>query len=93
LPSSFASEGVVAGRCLDPAWLGTLFPERAFADKKDRGQRASCGCMPSVDIGMTDTCLHGCVYCYATRTHEAALARHALHDEKGDAVVPASPSW
>ncbi|MBF0257443.1 MAG: DUF1848 domain-containing protein [Desulfamplus sp.] len=39
---------------------------------KDKGQRKACGCIYSKDIGSYDTCLHGCVYCYANSSPEAA---------------------
>ncbi len=32
---------------------------------RDRNQRPLCGCAPSVDIGVYNTCAHGCRYCYA----------------------------
>ena len=32
---------------------------------KDPGQRSSCGCIASKDIGEYSTCMHLCAYCYA----------------------------
>lgn len=53
----------------------------------DRNQRDGCGCVSSIDIGAYDTCLNGCIYCYATRSHDAALARYRLHDPEGEFVI------
>lgn len=32
--------------------------------RKDKGQRAACGCIMSKDIGEYNTCPHLCHYCY-----------------------------
>ena len=75
----FSSIGVNHGSCID----GRLIHEIWGIDteiKKDPGQRDACLCVVSKDIGMTDTCLHGCLYCYSTRDNYSARNRHAEHD-------------
>jgi len=78
----FTQEGVPPGRCIDSALLASL--GRTVPSAKATGQRPACLCVASRDIGIGDTCLHGCPYCYATRDNDPAQERHQRHD-------PASP--
>lgn len=48
---------------------------------KDKGQRVTCGCMVSKDIGMYDTCPHQCVYCYANVSPESVAKNRKLFEE------------
>jgi hypothetical protein len=50
---------------------------------KDPGQRKSCGCIPSKDIGCYDTCVHGCLYCYANMSPAVARVNHEKHKDSG----------
>lgn len=58
--------GIRHGRCIDDAYIADVFG-LVLRASKDKSQRAACGCIASRDIGMYDTCLHDCAYCYATR--------------------------
>lgn len=76
--------GIEHGKCIDDELI-----ERAFGVRvdgaKDKNQRPACGCVASIDIGMYDTCLYGCVYCYATHEPVDRRALMAAQD-------PHSPS-
>ncbi|WP_295729013.1 DUF1848 domain-containing protein [uncultured Muribaculum sp.] len=66
---------------------GTLSVLLASHRFKDKGQRRDCGCMISKDIGMYDTCPHGCIYCYANRSHAAALRNFRSHSSDSESIV------
>ena len=41
---------------------------------------AACGCMQSVDVGSYDTCLAGCVYCYANDSQKCVRRKWEGYD-------------
>jgi len=59
-----SSWGVLPGKCIDDEYIGRVFGIE-INNKKDRNQRKECGCVVSKDIGMYNSCLHQCIYCYA----------------------------
>lgn len=69
----------------DPAPLpegSIILPNGMYAlhgDNKDKGQREFCGCIKSKDIGEYNTCVHGCEYCYANASKQAAAMNFKCH--------------
>ncbi len=78
------SYGVRSGKCIDDDIIYKVFGLEV-THLKDPGQRKACGCVVSKDIGMYETCLFGCRYCYATGSFERARINYQRHD-------PDSPS-
>jgi len=71
--------GVPPGSCIDQALINNLWGFN-IPYEKDKYQRKACMCHKSTDIGINDTCIHGCRYCYSTRSLEMAERRHNEHD-------------
>jgi len=88
---SCCGDYLVGGRikkahCIDAELLHRLYPDK-IGFLAAHPVREECGCAECVDIGAYDTCLHGCVYCYANTSREAALRSCKRHDPEGDILV------
>lgn len=78
--------GIRPGKCIDNEFINKVFG-LTVRRTKDPNQRAECGCIASKDIGVYDTCLFGCQYCYATSSFERAYANHDSHDPKSPSLI------
>lgn len=71
--------GIRHGHCVDAELLEQIIGQ-PLSPSKDKNQRAACGCMASIDIGMYDTCANGCKYCYANHAPAAVRRNLKSHD-------------
>jgi hypothetical protein len=78
--------GIRRGKCVDDEYIQRVFGVEV-THRKDPSQRKACGCVISKDIGMYDTCLYGCVYCYATRSLERVKKNVARHNPASAMLV------
>lgn len=74
------------GKCIDDKYIEKVFGLK-LRTKKDPSQRKACGCLVSKDIGMYDSCLFGCAYCYATNSPDRARRNHDNHDEMSPSLL------
>lgn len=78
--------GIEPGKCIDDEFISRVFGLNV-GNKKDCFQRKNCGCVASKDIGVYDSCLFGCAYCYATTSFERARANFARHDPEAPSIL------
>jgi hypothetical protein len=78
--------GIRPGKCIDDDYIAETFGIKVTG-RKDPSQRSACGCVVSRDIGMYDSCLFGCRYCYATGSFESARANYKEHDPESPSLL------
>ena len=78
--------GIKHGKCIDDQLILNEFGID-LTYKKDKGQRLACGCTQSKDIGMNNTCVMGCEYCYATVSHKYAIKNKSKHNPKFSSII------
>jgi hypothetical protein len=67
------SDNIAGGRCIDGEILSSL-SGYDLSKLKVRPTRKECRCTESTDIGIYDSCPHGCIYCYANCNSVKAAA-------------------
>lgn len=78
--------GIQHGACIDRERLRRIVGYKLDL-KKDPGQRRECRCVESVDIGVYDTCISGCKYCYAVNHSASSKRKYELHDPESPLLV------
>ena len=82
----FSNIGIKHGKCIDDELINEEFG-KIINYKKDKTQRLACGCTVSKDIGINNTCLMGCEYCYATSSHNLAIKNKQKHDPNFSSII------
>lgn len=78
--------GIQPGKCVDDRVIAEAFGIEVRATK-DPAQRKACGCIVSRDIGMYESCLFGCEYCYAAKSFEQARLNFESHDQESPSML------
>lgn len=82
---SLEAAGVKAGSCISRRQIEQILGCK-LKGKKDRNQRAECGCLESMDIGAYHTCRSGCRYCYAGDSQESVQKTAGLYDPEASVL-------
>ncbi len=78
--------GIEHGKCIDNEIVAELLGFKIDIPR-DKNQRKECGCVQSIDIGEYNTCLHNCLYCYATFSTGMVDKKRKMHDPSSPLLI------
>ena len=79
--------GIPSGLCVDKQ-LTERIAGYPISAKKDKNQRDICNCIESIDIGTYESCLNGCIYCYAIKgNYNTAEFNSRKHDKNSPMLI------
>jgi hypothetical protein len=78
--------GIKRGKCIDGDLIERITGYKLKKLNKD-GNRQLCLCDQCIDIGQYDSCINGCVYCYANVNKETAIRNHMEHSKASPILI------
>ncbi len=80
--------GIEKSKCIDGDLIERIIGcSITHKNTKYDKQRMACGCIQCIDMGNYDTCIHGCVYCYANVNKQKAKENFKLHNPKNEIML------
>jgi len=79
--------GVDISGCITEEVLEAAIGEHLKVPKSKKAQRPECNCLLGSDIGAYNTCMHGCLYCYANYDRETVIQNRKKHDPRSPFLI------
>jgi hypothetical protein len=78
--TELAKFGIDVSGCMSQSVIERAIGMTLDVPKRVKSPRNDCTCLLGHDIGMYNTCAHGCIYCYANYDQATVQKNIALHD-------------
>jgi hypothetical protein len=82
-----AKFGVDVSGCMTKPVLERAIGVSLNVPKSRKSPRSACSCLLGNDIGMYNTCSHGCVYCYANYNSETVRSNVKMHNPSSPFLI------